>query len=84
MTSLSTDFFLFIATASLFLLHKKVQATSTCNAASGELVNSAFLFVKPHANTEQARHLVRTKLQESGLKILSEKDIDGKTIDEKK
>jgi hypothetical protein len=83
MTSLATDFFLFIATASFFLLHNKVQASEagTCEA---ELLNSAFVFIKPHANTENTQKLVQDKLVKSGIKILSEREIDGSVIDEKK
>merc|ERR1719223_905225 len=46
--------------------------------------NSAFVFVKPHANTEATQNLVRNKLTEAGIKILSESDVSGETIDEKK
>jgi hypothetical protein len=82
MASLATDFFLFIATAGLFMLHNKVQASEgTCDA---ELLNSAFVFIKPHANTEKTQKLVQDKLVKSGIKILSEREIDGSVIDEKK
>jgi hypothetical protein len=82
MASLATDFFLFVATAGLFMLHNKVQASEgTCVA---ELMNSAFVFIKPHANTEKTQKLVREKLGKSGIKILSERDIGGDVIDEKK
>jgi len=46
--------------------------------------NSAFVFVKPHANTEATQKMVREKLTEAGLTILSESDVAGSTIDEKK
>ncbi len=46
--------------------------------------NSAFVFVKPHANTEATQKMVREKLAGKGVEIISEGDIDGKTIDEKK
>ena len=47
-------------------------------------VNSAFVFVKPHANTEATQKLVREKLTAAGIEILSESDVNGKVIDEKK
>jgi len=47
-------------------------------------MNSAFLFVKPHANTEATRALVQSKLLGSGLTIVSECEIDGPTIDREK
>ena len=46
--------------------------------------NSAFVFVKPHANTKATQELVREKLISAGVEILSESEIEGKTIDEKK
>lgn len=58
-----------------------------CSAVGGDecgLKNSAFVFVKPHANTESTQKLVRDKLSESGISILSESDVAGETIDEKK
>ena len=51
---------------------------------SSSLKNSAFVFVKPHANTEATQKMVREKLTGKGIEILSECDIDGTTIDEKK
>ena len=46
--------------------------------------NSAFVFVKPHANTDATQQMVREKLLSKGIEILSESDIDGPTIDKKK
>ncbi|CAD7934060.1 unnamed protein product [Amoebophrya sp. A120] len=45
--------------------------------------NSAFVFVKPHANTEKARVVVKEGLEAKGLKVLKEGLITGKEIDEK-
>lgn len=47
------------------------------------LRNSAFLFVKPHANTDKVRELVEKKLENEGIKILSRVDIGGEEIDSK-
>lgn len=65
-----------------------IEATAT-NAPEGtcevtKLLNSAFVFVKPHANTLATQALVSRKLRDAGIAILSEMDIDGKTIDEQK
>lgn len=49
-----------------------------------DLNNSAFVFVKTHANTVATQELVRKKLTASGITIVSELDIDGTTIDKKK
>jgi hypothetical protein len=85
MTSLTADFLLFAVTAVLFTLHNSKKATAqSCEADGSQLRNSAFVFVKPHANTVMTQQLVREKLIQSGIAILSERDIDGKTIDEKK
>jgi hypothetical protein len=53
-------------------------------SSTESLKNSAFVFVKPHANTAATQDMVRQKLVEAGIEILSERDIDGGTIDEKK
>lgn len=49
-----------------------------------QLKNSAVVFIKPHANTEATRNLVKTKLLNAGLTIVSEREISGAEIDEKK
>mmetsp|Transcript_11421 Transcript_11421/g.16635 ORF Transcript_11421/g.16635 Transcript_11421/m.16635 type:complete len:373 (-) Transcript_11421:222-1340(-) len=61
-----------------------VSDENTNNTCSSSLKNSAFVFVKPHANTEATQKMVRTKLTEAGVTILSECDVSGKVIDEKK
>jgi hypothetical protein len=76
------NYLMFCGTAAASLFAKKTAATST--DASCSLKNSAFVFVKPHANTAATQDMVREKLLASGIEILSETDIDGKTIDEKK
>jgi hypothetical protein len=76
------DLILFAATATLFTFYaKRAASEKTCDA---NLKNSAFVFVKPHANTPMVQKLVREKLVAAGCTILSEVDIDGKTIDEQK
>ena len=74
------DHILFACTAAAGVFAKKASA----NKDSSSLKNSAFVFVKPHANTEATQKMVREKLLEKGIEILSEADIDGNTIDEKK
>jgi len=44
---------------------------------------SAFVFVKPHANTEAVRALVKDKFSKVGVRITAEGSIDGPTIDAK-
>ena len=73
------DVLLFLATAGLSVWKAKASS-DTCDA---ELQNSAFVFVKPHANTLQVQDLVRSKLQEVGITILGESSISGDEIDDK-
>lgn len=71
--------------ASVAIAYKKMGASCSKNTdAEEKLNNSAFVFVKPHANTVATQNLVRNKLSEAGISILSESDISGETIDEKK
>jgi nucleosome binding factor SPN SPT16 subunit len=46
--------------------------------------NTAFVFVKPHANTEKAQEVTKAFLESKDIKILEEGTITGKEIDEKK
>ena len=84
------DLLLFGATAALFTFYvKRVSACGTTMSEKGSstcdvIKNSAFVFVKPHANTPAVQKLVRDKLVAAGCTILSEADIDGKTIDKDK
>merc|ERR1711871_1357886 len=48
------------------------------------LKNTAFVFVKPHAVTEDVKSLVKTTLEGKGLKVLTEGEIASEVIDEKK
>jgi len=69
------------------------MAADTCGATTSpiitssstpqKLLNSAFVFVKPHANTEKVRDLVTKKLESEGMNILSQVDIGGEEIDSK-
>ena len=54
------------------------------NLCDDEVYNSAFVFIKPHANTEAVQSLVKNKLQDSGISILDEFDITGDVIDKEK
>jgi len=47
-------------------------------------INSAFVFVKPHAVTDKVNDLVRDRLLSKGLKITSEGSLASEVIDEKK
>lgn len=76
------------AAASRFSFLFFLVSISACHAEStfcdAKLQNSAFLFVKPHANTKATQDLVKKKLVDAGIEILSEHDISGVTIDKDK
>jgi hypothetical protein len=84
MASLTADLLLFCATATFFTLHRKAAAAASEGQSCDALKNSAFVFVKPHANTVSVRDLVRETLVDAGISILSEAEILASTIDEKK
>jgi hypothetical protein len=46
--------------------------------------NAAFVFIKPHANTEAVKTLAQEGLKAKGIRILSEGALTGAVIDEKK
>ena len=47
-------------------------------------MNSAFVFVKPHANNEKVQKLVRETFAARGVTITGEGHIDGSEIDRRK
>lgn len=53
-------------------------------AAAGPSKNSAFVFIKPHAITEETKAMVKKKLEGAGITILAEASLTGEVIDEKK
>jgi len=72
------------ATTKMISASEPATSTTCTSSTDIKLLNSAFVFVKPHANTKPTQDFVRDKLLSSGLEILSESDISGETIDEKK
>lgn len=67
----------------------RVAATSdaaSCDSATSSpaLRNAALLFLKPHANTPATQALVRKTLQQHKIDIVSEVEIDAKTIEKRK
>lgn len=82
-----SDIVLFTVTtvAAIFLQNKlSQQKDSDLSAKSTPVLNSAFVFVKPHANTKKVQDLVREELTKKGITILKEIDIGGPEIDSKK
>ena len=55
---------------------------SRCSSADSDLKNSAFVFIKPHANTTASQALVSKTLKDRGLTIKAEGELTAKQIDE--
>lgn len=72
----------------LWLPSRSLWLPSRCACLNGSLAvvrsNSAFVFIKPHANTEATRLLVKDHLLASKLRITTEFELTSKVIDEKK
>ena len=60
------------------------EGGSAAPSSSAPLMNSAFVFIKPHANTRAVQDLVVAKLTSKRVKILSEGDIAASKIDKDK
>lgn len=77
------NYLMFCGTAAASVLSQKASGAASADSECA-LKNSAFVFVKPHANTDATQKMVRETLLSKGIEILSESDILGQTIDEKK
>jgi len=56
-------------------------STATATPQTLKFQNSAFVFIKPHANTEKVHNMVVKKLENAGISIISQLDIGGEEID---
>ena len=65
------------------ILPKKDDSKGSAADAKAPLMNSAFVFIKPHANTRAVQDLVVAKLTSKRVKILAEGDIAAAKIDPK-
>lgn len=61
-----------------------VQAVPEAACDATKLLNSAFVFIKPHANTLATQEMVKEKFTGAGIEVLSEHNIDGEKIDKDK
>eukprot|EP01035_Chromulina_nebulosa_P003252 gene3252-4428_t len=59
----------------------KRSAVSNCDEKKVVGKNSAFVFIKPHANTTATRRLVHTLLEKKGVKIVQEGELTAEKID---
>ena len=57
-----------------------LNQSSECKAAGD--VNSAFVFIKPHANTKVAQDKVTAEFKRRGIQIRQEGELTGEKIDE--
>jgi hypothetical protein len=64
------------------LLNKLRGEKKGSSSANDEPVrNSAFVFIKPHANTAEVRQLVRASLAAKHVVVVREGELSGETID---
>ena len=54
------------------------------NAACDTTKNSAFVFIKPHANTAKTQNLVKRSFSSKGIKIVEEGELSAQQIDDGK
>ena len=72
-----------LGVSSLLVYQNAIEKRSTRTLCAEEkLKNSAFVFIKPHANTKQAQALVSATLKAKGIAIKSEGELTAKAIDE--
>ena len=70
-----------VAAASAYFMMSQTEPVAT---APANIKNKAFVFVKPHACTEQGVNLVRETLKMKGFNVNREGDISSEEIDKEK
>lgn len=82
MFTLSRSRLMMLTSASFAMtLHQVSADTAVCDTAA-PAKNTAFVFIKPHANTPAAQRLVADTFKSKGIKVLSEGELTGEQIDE--
>ena len=82
MFTLSRSRLMMLTSASFALtLHQVTGETAVCETET-PAKNTAFVFIKPHANTPAAQRLVADTFKSKGIKILSQGELTGEQIDE--
>lgn len=61
-------------------LSATLSSSQVCEAKPGD--NSAFVFIKPHANTIEGQRKVSSELKRRGIKIVQEGELSGDQIDQ--
>jgi nucleoside diphosphate kinase len=72
--------FLFTSAAAGLVMFRNSNVAYN-SAKAPEDKNSAFVFIKPHANTAKAQDMVKSKLKAKGLTITAEGELTGEQID---
>jgi hypothetical protein len=70
----------FVAAAALIINAGAINMNPVSTCEAGER-NSAFVFIKPHANTPQAQSLVKSTLTSKGIRIEQEGELTAEQID---
>ena len=71
-------------TAVVILLNKLTAKKPIAHCSSNNEKNSAFVFIKPHANTTATQNLVKATFEKKGIKVLSEGELTAEQIDKVK
>jgi hypothetical protein len=82
MFTLSRSRLMMLTSASFALALRQVSSSSTEAVCETPAKNSAFVFIKPHANTPATQKLVADTFDSKGIKVLSEGELTGEQIDE--
>ena len=64
--------------ATTLILSNNKRNETLCEDATK---NSAFVFVKPHANTKKVQNIVKSNFEKKGIKIIKEGELTGEQID---
>lgn len=70
-----------VATAATFAASNAVHMNAQCEAPTK---NSAFVFIKPHANTAKAQNMVKREFHTKGVRVLEEGELTAQQIDDGK
>lgn len=73
-----------VAGVSLYLTSSKSIKKQITYCSSDYNKNSAFVFIKPHANTSETQKLVKNVLAKKNIKVLAEGELTAEKIDSDK
>lgn len=73
---------LMMLTSASFVMTLNIVSGRTEAVCETPTKNTAFVFIKPHANTLSTQHLVSETFKKKGIKVLSQGELTGEQIDE--